>query len=118
MSVLKLYHALKARGVVFDLEGEKLIVDAPVGELTAEDREALRECKPMLVKLLTRRQEPDRDGDSEERRFDARPSRYPGYISLYDPLEGVWHDWPREDCEASVPSVVSLAEKKRKRAVK
>jgi len=46
-------------------------------------------------------------------RFDARPSRHPGYTSLYDPVEERWHDFPTADC---YPSVVSLAGKRRKGA--
>ena len=51
-------------------------------------------------------------GQVELRRFDARPSRYPGYTSLYDPVEDEWHDFPTKDC---YPSIVELANKKRRK---
>lgn len=107
MSALKLHHDLKARGVELEVVGDGLRVDAPAGALTEGDRAALLECKPSLVRLLTGprvRQEPEDDG----RRFRARPSRHPGYTSLYDPTEGRWHDFPTRDCH---PSIVHLAGK-------
>src|SRR5215204_7303130 len=51
-------------------------------------------------------------GQVDLRRFDARPSRYPGYTSLYDPVEDEWHDFPTKDC---YPSIVELANKKRRK---
>ncbi len=112
MNALKLHHDLKARGVNLEATDDGLRVDAPTGVLTEGDRAALLECKPVLLRFLTgvqSRQEPEDDG----RRFDARPSRHPGYTSLYDPVEERWHDFPTADC---YPSVVSLAGKRRKGA--
>ncbi len=111
MSVLALYHDLKARDVILEADGENLKVSAPTGVLTEEDREGLRKFKPVLLRLSRaseRAQEPVDDG----RRFDARPSHHPGYTSLYDPVEGEWHDFPTKDC---YPSIVELANKKRKK---
>ena len=105
MNALKLHNDLKARGVNLEAANDELLVDAPAGALTDEDRAALLECKPILLRFLTGTQglqEPEGAG----RRFDARPSRQPGYTSLYDPVEGRWHDFPTKDC---YPSVVALA---------
>lgn len=108
MNALLLYHDLKARGVLLEADGDKLLVDAPTGELTDDDKATLVEFKPILLKFLSGREEPRDDG----RRFDARPSRYPGYTSLYDPIAGEWHDFPTRDC---YPSIVELANKKRRK---
>ncbi len=110
MNVLALYHDVKKRGVRLEADGERLLVDAPVGELSEQDRATLAEAKPVLLRMLAPRtdEEPEDDG----RRFDARPSRYPGYTSLYDPVEGRWHDFPTKDC---FESIVELANEKRKK---
>lgn len=110
MNALKLYHDLKGRGIVLGADGDSLKVDAPAGALTDEDRSALLECKPVLLRFLAGtqgRQEPEDDGQ----RFDAGPSQLPGYTSLYDPTEGCWHDFPSRDC---YPSIVTLASRRRK----
>ncbi len=110
MNALKLYHDLKKRDIYLEADGENLKVDAPAGTLTEEDLAALTEFKPVLLKFLAGvqgRREPEDDGQ----RFDARPSLHPGYTSLYDPVEGRWHDFPTKDC---YPSVVSLAGGNRK----
>ena len=110
MNVLALYHDMKKRGVRLEADGGRLIVDAPAGELTGRDKVALAEAKPALLRMLAPRadEEPEDDG----RRFDARPSRHPGYTSLHDPTEGEWHDFPTNDC---FESIVELANKKRKK---
>ena len=109
MNALKLYHDLKKRGVLVEAceAGGRLKVDAPAGELTKDDRAALAEFKPVLLKLLSRTKEAEDDG----RRFDARRSRHPGYTALYDPIEGRWHDFPTKEC---YPSVMALANGRRK----
>ena len=111
MNALGVYHDLKARGVVLAACGESLKVDAPAGELTEEDRAALVRLKPALLKLCRSRgpKKPADDG----RRFKVRRSRYPGYTSLYDPVEGRWHDFPTRDC---LPSIVAEANTKGKGA--
>ena len=111
MNVLTLYHDLKRRGVRLEAAGEQLLVDAPAGELAEEDRAALAEFKPLLLRLLSKRG-PTEEARDDGRRFDARPSRHPGYTSLYDPTEDEWHDFPTKDC---YPSIVELANKKRRR---
>jgi hypothetical protein len=101
VNALVLYHDLKKRGVLLEAHGEILRVDAPVGELTDEDRKALAEFKPLLLGFLAGK--PQDDG----RRFEARPSRHPGYTSLYDPASDEWHDFPTRDCFPSVVEEVN-----------
>ncbi len=106
MNALKLYHNLKRRGVRLVADGDNLKVDAPAGVLADEDRAALAEHKSALLKFLAgvqTCQEPEDDG----RRFDARPSRHPGYTALYDPIEGRWHDFPTRDCFPSITAPMS-----------
>lgn len=111
MNALALYHDLKNRGVVLQADGDSLKVDAPAGELTEEDRAVLIRLKPVLLKVCRSRgpQEIADDG----RRFKVRWSRYPGYTSLYNPVDGRWHDFPTRDC---LPSIVAEANAKRKGA--
>jgi hypothetical protein len=96
VNALVLYHDLKKRGVLLEADGETLRVDAPAGELTDEDRATLVEFKPLLIRFLAGRSQDD------GRRFEARPSRYPGYTSLYDPTTNEWHDFPTQDCFTSI----------------
>jgi hypothetical protein len=105
VNALRLYHDLKKRDIRLEAAGENLKVDAPAGVLTDEHQAALLECKPDLLRFLARQKDPQEPEDAN-RRFDARPSRHPGYTSLYDPLEDRWHDFPTKDC---YPSVVALA---------
>ncbi len=109
MNVLDIYHDMEKRGVRLEIDGERLVVDAPAGQLTDDDKTNLAEFKHQLLKLLSERSSPAKSLRDHKRRFDARPSCYPGYTSLYDPLEGEWHDLLTEDC---YPSVVELANKK------
>lgn len=112
MNALALYRDMKRRGARIEADGGRLIVDAPAGELSGQDRRALAEVRPALLRMLAlcgAGEEPQDDGG---RRFDARPSRHPGYTSLYDPVEGEWHDFPTKDC---YPSIVELANKKRRK---
>ena len=74
MNVLALYHDMKRRG-------ERLPVNAPVGELTADDKGALAELKPLLLKILSRRGAPAEELHDDGRRFDVRPSHHPGYTT-------------------------------------
>ena len=108
MNVLLLYHDLKARGVILEADGDRLLVDAPADTLTERDKDTLLEFKPALLKILARKEEPQDDG----RRFDARPCSITGYTSLYDPIHGEWHDFPARDC---YPSIVELAKRKCKK---
>jgi hypothetical protein len=107
LNALTLYHDLKARGVFLQVDGEKLLVDAPAGELIDGDRAALTEFKPILLKFLTGREESRDDGRS----FKARPSRYRGYTSLYDPVHNEWHDFPTRDCFPSIVAETGIRRK-------
>src|SRR5687768_17421789 len=101
---------LRNRGVLIELDGERLIVDAPTGVVTEELRASLTEHKPSLLKLFEwERRKLD---DADRRGFVARWSREPGWISLHDPLTGEWHDWPAADC---FPSIVAEANRRRKK---
>jgi hypothetical protein len=108
VNALLLYHNLKKRGVLLEADGDRLLVDAPAGVLTDENRTALVKFKPVLLQLLSRTEEPRDEG----RRFDARPSRHPAHTSLYDPIHDEWHDFPTKDCFASI---VKLADTKRRK---
>lgn len=108
MNALTLYHDLKTRGMLLEADGEKLLVDAPAGELTAQDRATLTEFKPILLKFLSHTEQPRDDG----RHYEAKPSRHPGYTSLYDPTRNEWYDFPTHDC---FPSVVEEASGRRRR---
>ena len=54
MNARSLYHDLKARGVILEAQGEYLKVDAPAGVVTEEDKSALVEFKPTLLRFLSR----------------------------------------------------------------
>jgi hypothetical protein len=71
--------------VRFEADIGDLLVDAPAGALSGQDRAALAEAKPELLRMLApgAGEKPEDDG----RRFDARPSRRPGYTSLNGPIE-------------------------------
>lgn len=108
MNALKLFHDLKARGVILEVRGELLKVDAPAGVLTEEHRAALKENKPKLLKFLSHpREEPQ---EAPERESVARWSG-PGLIKIRDPFTGEWHRWPAVEC---LPGVVAEADRRRK----
>jgi hypothetical protein len=111
VNALSLYHNLKERGVILEAQGERLRVDAPVGVVTEEDRAAMVEFKPTLLKFLSRIAARERKDNGQ--RFVARRSRYAGYTSLYDPVHGEWHDFPTKDC---LPSIVADTERRKKGA--
>ncbi|HYT91310.1 MAG TPA: hypothetical protein VEL76_21540 [Gemmataceae bacterium] len=52
MNALDLLQNLEARGVLLKPHGEKLIVDAPAGALTALDRDLLSRLKADLLAIL------------------------------------------------------------------
>ncbi len=105
MNALSLYHNLKARGVNLEAAGEHLKVDAPAGVVTDEDRAALVEFKPVLLKFLTRTPEEEPMPESK-----ARWSG-PGLIRILDPFTGEWHEWPAVKC---LPGVVAEAGRRRR----
>ena len=108
MNALKLYHDLKARGVIIEAQGEHLKVDAPAGVVTEVDRAALVEFKTRLLKVLSRgREEPQ---EAPERKSIARWAG-PGFVKLRDPFTGEWHEWPAAKC---MPGVVAEADRRSK----
>ncbi len=116
MNAKRLLDDLRGRGVRLEADGESLMVDAPAGVVTDEFKSLLVEHKARVLGILRfeerfTRKAPQHDQD-DGRRFNARPSRYPGYTSLYDPTADEWHDFPTRDC---YPSIVELANKKRKK---
>jgi hypothetical protein len=110
VNALKLYYDLKARGVIFEAQGEYLKVDAPADELMEADRTSLKELKPELLNLLsTEREGPQ---DAPERESMARWAG-PGLVKILDPFTGEWHEWPAATC---LPGVVAEADRRRKGA--
>ena len=105
MNALSLYHDLKARGVILEAQGEHLKVDAPVGVVTEEDKTALVEFKPTLLRFLSR--------TPEEQPLRESKSRWsgPGLIRILDPFTNEWHEWPAVKC---LPGVVAEADRRRK----
>jgi TubC N-terminal docking domain len=108
VNALSLYRDLKARGVILQAQGEFLKVDAPADELTEEDKTALKEFKPKLLKFLSRPVE--RPQEAPERESIACWSGS-GLIKIRDPLTGEWHEWPAGKC---LPGVVAEADRQRK----
>jgi hypothetical protein len=108
VNVLTLYHDLKARGVILQAGSESLLVDAPAGELTDEDKTSLAKFKPVLLKLLTwegrKLEKANRLGCV------SRWSKYPTWIELHDPTTGEWHEIRASEC---LPGVVAEADRHR-----
>jgi len=104
VNALSLYHDLKERGVILEAQGEYLKVDAPVGVVTEEDKTALVEFKPTLLRFLSRTPKEEQLRESK-----ARWSG-PGRIRIRDPFTGEWHEWSAAKC---LPGVVAEADKRR-----
>jgi TubC N-terminal docking domain len=100
-----LYQDLKERGVILEARGEYLKVDAPVGVVTEEDKTALVEFKPTLLRFLSR--------TPEEQPLRESKARWagPGLVKIRDPFTGEWHEWPATKC---LPGVVTEADWRRK----
>ena len=117
MNAKLLLDDLRGQGVSIETDGEHLLIDAPFGVITDELKATLSECKARVIGILNfERQFPkDQPEQDDGRRFVARPSRYPGYTSLYDPVHDEWHNFPTRDC---FPSIVEEAKgRRRKRGV-
>ena len=106
MNALKLYHDLKARGVILEAQGEHLKVDAPTGVVTEEDKSALVEFKSVLLEFLSRPEESQRG----PKRKSAVRWAGPGIVRIRDPFTGEWHEWPAAKC---LPGVVAEADSSR-----
>jgi hypothetical protein len=100
-----LYHDLKARGVKLEAQGECLKVDAPAGVVTEEDKSALVEFKPTLLRFLSRTPEEQLLRESKVRWAG------PGLIKIRDPFTQEWHEWPAAKC---LPGVVAEANRRKK----
>ena len=105
MNARNLYHDLKERGVVLEAQGEYLKVDAPAGVVTEEDKIALIEFKPTLLRFLSR--------TPEEQLLRESKARWagPGLVRIRDPFTGEWHEWPAAKC---LPGVAVEADRRRK----
>jgi hypothetical protein len=91
--------------VLLEADGDKLRVDAPAGELTHEDKTALVEFKPALLKFLSGRPE-----EKLARKSEARWAG-PGWIRIIDPDAGDWHEVRGSEC---LPGVLAEANRNRK----
>jgi hypothetical protein len=105
---------LRGRGVSIETDGEHLLIDAPFGVITDELKARLSEHKARVIGILKFEQRflKDRPEQDDGRHFAVRPSRYPGYTSLYDPVHDEWHDFPTRDC---FPSIVEKAKGRRRK---
>jgi hypothetical protein len=99
---------LRSRDANVETDGKHLLIDAPAGVITDELKATLSEHKARLIGILKleRRFLKDWPDQDDGRRFKARPCRYPGCTSLYDPVNDEWHDFPTRDC---FPSIVEEA---------
>ena len=112
MNALKLYHDLGDRGVNLEPTDDGLRVDAPAGTLTDEDRNALLECKPALLKFLSHPTKPD-ESASEDEDIPKSKARWAGSgtVRLFDPIEKLWHEVPSSMC---LPGVIAEADAHRR----
>lgn len=110
MNAALLIRRFENSGVVFKARDGNLIIDAPSGLLTDEDRITLTGIKTDIVELVERRER--RLQAASERGFIATYSQHKGYVSLHDPLTGEWHDFPISSC---LPSVVEDAKARSRR---
>jgi hypothetical protein len=101
---------LRSQGVSLEVDGERLLVDAPAGTITDEIKATLTEVKPNLLKLLTWEQRKLEKAD--RRGLLIRWSEYPEWIKLHDPMTGEWHEVKAAEC---LPGVLETANKYRKK---
>jgi TubC N-terminal docking domain len=107
LSAKALLEELRERGVELVVDGE-LLLYRPKTLVSGELLERLKRHKAGVRKALE--WERRKLEDADRRGFVARRSKYPGWISLHDPLIGEWHDFPTADC---FPSIVAEANKRR-----
>lgn len=110
MNARALLEDLRNQGVCLEVDGERLMVDAPAGAITDEIRTNLAEHKPKLLKLLG--WERHKLEKTNRRGLVIRWSEYPGWIKLHDPTDGTWHEVRAEEC---LPRVVETANRYRKK---
>jgi Asp-tRNA(Asn)/Glu-tRNA(Gln) amidotransferase A subunit family amidase len=97
----------RAGAMVVEVHGEHLKIDAPAGMLTEEDRAALMEFKPKLLKFLSHTYEEPQEGPERARAWPAGQ----GLVQIRDPFTGEWHELP---AAKSLPGVLAGADRRRK----
>jgi hypothetical protein len=114
MSVGALIEDLNQRDIRLEAEGDKLLVDAPVGVVTDELKMSLARLKPRLLEFLRREQaEVDLEPEEADREgLVIRWSEYPTWIKLHDPLTGEWHEVKASAC---LPGVIETADRYRRK---
>jgi hypothetical protein len=105
-----LFEDLRRRDVDLEVEGDRLVVDAPAGVITDGLRAVLAEHKPNLLKLLVWEQR--KLEEAQGRGLLIRWSEYPDWIKLHDPLNGEWHEVGASEC---LPGVVESANQRRRK---
>ena len=100
MSARDLLEDLRRRDVSLEIEGDRLIVEAPPGTDVEKLRAALSKHKSMLLKLL--RWERRGTERTSRRGLEIGWSEYPVWIRLRDPATGEWHEVRASDCFKSV----------------
>jgi hypothetical protein len=110
MNAHALLEDLKSQDVRLEVDGERLVVDAPAGAITDDIRTTLAEHKPKLLKLLV--WERRKLEEADRRGLVFRWSAEPGWIKFHDPTTGEWHEVRAEEC---LPSVVETANKFRRK---
>ncbi len=110
MNARALLENLKSQDVRLEVDGERLVVDAPAGAITDEIRTILAEHKSKLLRLLEWEQRKLEEAD--RRGLVIQWSKEPGWIALHDPTTGEWHEVRAEEC---LPGVVETANKYRKK---
>lgn len=105
---------LRRRGISLEVEGERISVDAPVGEMDERMRELLVKNKPALVKLLQSEQR--NTGQTGRRGLVIRWAKERGWIAIRDPTTGEWHEVRFAQCLPSVREAAD-AELRRRRDV-
>jgi hypothetical protein len=100
MNTGALVEDLRSKGVVLEVCGLTLRVAAPREVANPELHENLSRHKHALIRLLER--ERKRLEEADRRGLVIKWSREPGYVALYDPTTGEWHDVPASGCPLSV----------------
>lgn len=109
MKARRLISDLRRRGVVLEVDGGRLCVEAPAGMFDGHFRTLLTENKPEILKLLQWEQRELQEAG--RRGLVIRWSSEPGWIVLHDPLTGEWHEVRAQEC---LPSVVEAANTNRR----
>ena len=109
MKARHLISDLRRRGVVLEVDGERLCVEAPSDMFDGRLRTLLTENKPEIVKFL--RWEQRKVQEAGRRGLVIRWSSEPGWIALHDPTTGEWYEVRAREC---LPSVVEAANANRR----